>query len=63
MGSNKAVCTVVDDEKWQVALDNVTTDDIVLTVIANGRLLPKVTLKVKTQGISKNSDPFGGMGL
>lgn len=63
MGSNKAVCTVVDDEKWQIALDNVTTDDIVLTVIANGRLLPKVTLKVKTQGISKNNDPFGGMGL
>ena len=63
MGSNKALCTVVEDEKWQVALDNVTTDDIVLTVIANGKLLPKVTLKVKTQGISKNNDPFGGMGL
>ncbi len=60
LGSNKAICTAVDDEKWQVALDNVTTDDIVLTVIANGRLLPKVTLKVKTQGISKNNDPFGG---
>ena len=63
MGSNKAVCTVVDDEKWQIALDNVTTDDIVLTIIANGRLLPKVTLKVKTQGISKNNDPLGGKGL
>ena len=63
MGSKKAVCTIVDDKKWQVVLDNVTTDDIVLTIIANGRLLPKVTLKVKTQGISKNNDPFGGMGL
>lgn len=63
MGSNKAVCTKSLDEKWQIALDNVTTDDIVLSVIANGRLLPNVTLKVKTQGISKNSDPFGGTGL
>lgn len=63
MGSNKAVCTVMDDDKWQIALDNVTTDDIALTVIANGRLLPKVTLKVKTQGISKNDGPFGNMGL
>ena len=53
----------MEDEKWQVALDDVSTDDIVLTVIANGRLLPKVTLKVKTQGINKNDDPFGGMGL
>ncbi len=63
MGRNKAVCTMLEDEKWRVALDNVTTDDIVLTIIADGRLLPKVTLKIKTQGISKNSDPFGGMGL
>lgn len=62
-GSNKAVCTKTSDGKWQIALDNVSTDDIVLSVIANGRLLPKVTLKVKTQGISKNNDPFGGMGL
>lgn len=40
-----------------------TTDDITLSVIANGRLLPNVTLKVKAQGISKNDAPFGGMGL
>ena len=63
IGSNKAACTKVDDENWQIALDNVTTDDVALTIIANGRLLPKITLKVKTQGISKNNDPFGGMGL
>lgn len=63
MGSNKAACTKMEDRKWQIALDNITMDDIVLSVIANGRLLPKVTLKVKTQGISKNDDPFGGMGL
>ncbi len=63
MGSNKAICSVVEEEKWQVSLDNVSTDDISLTVVANGRLLPKVMLKVKTQGISKNNDPFSGMGL
>lgn len=63
MGNNKAACTKMEDRKWQIALDNITTDDIVLSVIANGRLLPKVMLKVKTQGISKNDDPFGGMGL
>ena len=53
----------MEGEKWQVALNDVSTEDIVLTVIANGRLLPRVTLKVKTEGISKNDDPFGGMGL
>ena len=51
------------DRSWLVILDGVTADDITLSVIANGRLLPNVTLKVKTQGISKNDDPFGGMGL
>ena len=65
-GSNKAVCSETEDGKWQVAMDNVTSndkDEIALTVVANGRLLPKVVLKVKTSGISKNTDPFGGMGL
>jgi len=51
------------DGSWLVILDGVTTDDITLSVIANGRLLPNVTLKVKAQGISKNDAPFGGMGL
>ncbi len=63
MGCNKALCTKIDDKKWQVALNNVTTDNIVLTVIADERLLPKLTLKVKTRGISKNTDPFDGMGI
>ena len=51
------------DGSWLVILDGVTTDDIVLSVIANGRLLPDITLKVKAQGISKNDDPFSGIGL
>ena len=47
-------------------MDNVTAndkDEIILSVIANGRLLPKIILKVKTTGINKNTDPFGGMGI
>lgn len=63
---NKASCTEMEDGMWQVVMDNVTTndkDEIVLSVVANGRLLPKVILKVKTSGISRNADPLGGMGL
>ena len=61
--NKEATCTMNADGSWLVILDGVTTDDITLSVIANGRLLPNVTLKVKAQGISKNDDPFGGMGL
>ena len=61
--NKEATCTLNADGSWLVILDGVTTDDITLSVIANGRLLPNVTLKVKAQGISKNDDPFGGMGL
>lgn len=65
-GNNKAACTEMEDGKWQVVMDNVTAndkDEIILSVIANGRLLPKIILKVKTTGINKNTDPFGDMGL
>lgn len=51
------------DGTWRIILDGVSEEDIVLSVVANGRLLPAVTLKVKTPGISKNDDPFGGMEL
>ena len=61
--NKEATCTMNADGSWLVILDGVTTDDITLSVIANGRLLPNVTLKVKAQGISKNDAPFGGMGL
>ena len=61
--NKEATCTMNADGSWLVILDGVTTDDITLSVIANGRLLPNVSLKVKAQGISKNDDPFGGMGL
>ena len=65
-GNNKATCTEIADEKWSVSIDDVISneqDEIILSIIANGRLLPNITLKIKTQGISKNNDPFGGMGL
>lgn len=65
-GNEKAVCTDIAEGKWQVSMDNVAINDrneIVLTIIANGRLLPNITLKVKTQGIKMNNDPFGGIGL
>lgn len=63
MGSNKASCSKTAADEWKIILDNVTVDKIVLSVVANERLLPDVMLKVKTQGISKNDDPDGGMGL
>lgn len=59
----KAVCTMNADGSWLVTLDSVTTDSILLSLAANGRLLPDITLKEKTPGISRNADPFGGMGL
>ena len=62
-GKNKAICTENPDGSWQVSLDSVSDDNIILSVIANERLLPKITLKVKTQGINKNIDPFGGIGI
>ena len=64
--NNKAVCTEISAGEWQIALDNLTTNgtnEIILSVIADGRLLPKVTLKVKAQGISESDNPLGGMGL
>lgn len=65
LDSNEATCVMNTDGTWHIILDGVSasTDDIVLSVVANGRLLPNVTLKVKTQGISKNDDTFGGIGL
>ena len=62
--NNKEVpCVMNADGSWLIILDGVTANDIILSVVADGRLLPDVVLKVKTQGISQNDDPFGGMGL
>lgn len=62
-GSNVAVCSRIADDRWKIAFDDITADEMVLSVIANGRLLSAITLVIKTQGISKNNDPFGGKGL
>lgn len=63
LGSNEATCVMNTDGTWRIILDDVTVDDIVLSVTADGRLLPNVTLKIRTQGISKNDKLFGEMGL
>ncbi len=63
LDGKEATCVINADGTWRIILDDVTTDDIILSVIADGRLLPNVTLKVKPQGIHKNDDLFGGMGL
>lgn len=61
-GGKEAACTKNADGTWRVILDGMTTDEIMLSVLANGRLLPNVTLEVKGRGISKNNE-FDRMGL
>lgn len=62
-GDNKAMCTQITEDKWQIVLGNITTEELVLTAIANDKLLPNIILKTKTPGINRNNDPFGGIGL
>lgn len=60
--STTATCVKNTDSTWRVLLDGVTEEEFNLSVIANGCLLPsQIALKVKTQGINKNVDPFGGI--
>ena len=61
--NKKAMCVMNADSSWRIILDGVSEDNIVLSILANGKLLPNVILKVKAQGISKNVDPFGATGL
>ena len=61
--NKKATCVMNTDGSWRVILDGVSEDNIILSILANGKLLPNVILKVKAQGISKNDDPFGAGGL
>lgn len=61
--NKKATCVMNTDGSWRVILYGVSEDNIILSILANGKLLPNVILKVKAQGISKNDDPFGASGL
>ena len=61
--NKKATCVMNVDGSWRVILDGVSEESIVLSILANGKLLPNVILKVKAQGINKNVDPFGATGL
>lgn len=64
LGSNVASCSANTDGTWHVSIGGVSSDELSLSVVANGCLLAdKVPLKVKSQGITKSNDPFGGMGL
>ena len=56
---NKATCVKNPDKTWRIILDDVNLENLTLTVIANGRMLPNVTLKVKPQGMDTND----GMGI
>ena len=57
--ANKAKCVENPDGTWRIILDDVNTDNLILTVIANGRLLPNVVLQVKPIGMTTND----GMGI
>lgn len=48
-----------DGRLWNAVMSGVTTDTLDLSVVANGCLLPSVTLRVKTPGIKLNDDFFG----
>lgn len=59
--SGCAICSKNSDGSWEVKLDGVSGDELNLSIIANGSMLPdKITLKVKGQGIDKNSG-MGGL--
>ena len=51
------------DGGWRVILDGVSEDNIILSILANGKILPNVKLEVKAKEVSKNDDPFGASGL
>lgn len=55
------LCASKPDGTWDISFDGVTGDELHVSVVANGRLLPdRVTLKIKGQGISKN-EGMGGL--
>ena len=56
---NKATCVENPDGTWRIILDDIKEETLRLTVIADGRLLPSITLKVKPQGMMNND----GMGI
>lgn len=58
----QAVCTENTDGTWQIVFEEVPeSDQLTLSVVANGRMLAdKLVLKIKGRGITKN-DGLGGL--
>lgn len=52
-----AVCTKNQDETWKIVLEGVPKGDIILSVVANGKQLKDIVLKIK-KGIQENKDLF-----
>ena len=59
LGRVPAKCSQTPAGNWSVALEGVTANAITVSVIADGLLLPDISLKVKTRGITIHDDPFG----
>ena len=63
LGRVPAKCSQTTAETWNVVLEGVTANMITVSVIADGLLLPDVSLEVRTKGITIHDDPFGDMSL
>ncbi|MBR0034871.1 MAG: hypothetical protein IJP54_04265, partial [Synergistaceae bacterium] len=61
LGRVPAKCSQTPAGIWSDVLEGVTANTINVSVIADGMLLPDISLKVKTRGITIHDDPFGGI--
>lgn len=60
IGSNPAECVINSDGTWHVVINSIPEEELRLSVVANGKLLSgEVVIKVKPQGIAKNTDMLG----
>lgn len=58
----KGSCIQISPQEWEVSFGGLDTREYTLEIIANKRLVKrKETIIVKSMGISKNDDPFGGL--
>lgn len=59
LGNIPAKCSETTAGIWSVTLDGVTANKIQISVIADGMILPDISLDVRTKGITIHDDPFG----
>ncbi len=62
-GHIHAKCSETTSWTWSVTLEGAAGNEIRVSVVADGMLLPEIAMKVKTKGITIKDDPFGGMSL